>query len=141
MKNLDTVEKLETFILYIVMHQEKYKLPEIKLSKLLEFFRKVPEKGGEIFKRPDITYKMLMGDCDDWTTLISFIAYKKGYKYKHVYKLKNGYPIHIYPILLIKNKWVVLDPWQLRRPFVYKKRKNEVEVETCLMMNGVCQRF
>jgi hypothetical protein len=142
MKNLDTVEKLEVFILYVVMHPEKYDVPgDVKLTNLLTHFRKIPEKGAEIFKRPDLTYKMLMGDCDDWTTLVSFIAHKKGLKYKHVYKLKNGSPIHIYPILKIKDNWATFDPWQLNRPFYYKARKDEVEVETCLMMNGVCQRF
>jgi len=141
MKNLETVKKLEVFILYVIMHQEKYKLPEIKLSNLLQFFKMIPEKGGEIFKRPDLTYQMLTGDCDDWTTLISFIAHKKGIKCKHVYKLKNDSPVHIYPILFIKNRWVTLDPWQSRQAIAYKKKNDEKEVDTCLMIGGICQHF
>jgi len=45
MKNLDTVEKLEVFILYVVMHPEKYDVPgDVKLTNLLTHFKKIPEK-------------------------------------------------------------------------------------------------
>jgi len=142
MKNLETVKKLEAFILYVLMHKEKYSIPEdVEISRLLKYFKTIPEKGGEIFKRPDMVYKMLMGDCDDWTTLISFVAHKKKIPFKHVYVLKNDYPVHIFPILKIQNNWVVVDPWQLRKPFVYREKKNQIEVETCLKMTGICQRF
>ncbi len=136
MRNLKTVMKLEIFIAYIVTHASKYKVPDVKISKLLKIFKKIPEKGGEIFKRPDLTYMMMQGDCDDWTTLISFMAYRKNIKCKHVYLLKNNAPIHIFPILKINDKWITCDPWQGRFLKPYTKKKNEREVETCLLIDG-----
>ncbi len=136
MRNLSTVIKLEIFIAYIVTHISKYKVPEVKITKLLRDFKRIPEKGGEIFKRPDMIYLMMQGDCDDWTTLISFLAHRKGIKCKHVYLLKNNTPVHIFPILKVNDKWVTCDPWQGRLLKPYKRKKNEREVETCLLING-----
>lgn len=142
MKNIETIKKLEAFILYVILHQDKYIIPKVSFTNLLQFFKPIPEKGAEIFLRPDITYHRMSGDCDDWTTLISFIAKRKGIKYKHVYKLnKDNAAIHIYPILFIKGAWVTLDPWQSREAFKYKKLDDEKEIETCLMIGGICQTF
>ncbi len=141
MKNLETVKKLEVFILYIITHAEKYNIPEVKLLNLLQHFKMIPEKGGEIFKRPDLVYQMMTGDCDDWTTLVSFLAHRNNIKYKHVYKLKNDSPIHIYPVLKLSGEWVTIDPWQSRQAFKYRIRSDEKEVDTCLRIGGICQDF
>jgi len=93
---------------------------EIKKSDLIDIyenFQKRPEKGVEILRTPAEVYynykNGLGGDCDDYTTIISYIAHKLKIKFRYVFVLKNNKAFHIYPELFIKNKWVSYDIWNI----------------------------
>jgi len=109
-----SIFRIATFINYAVI-SEDFKIKKNDLEKVYKGFQKRPEKGAEILRKPREVYlnfhNGLGGDCDDYTTLISYIAYKLKIKFRYVFLLKDGKAFHIYPELKINNEWVNYDRW------------------------------
>lgn len=138
-KNFGSIKKLIAFIIYIL--EKDYKIPKWDYNRLLTHFKKIPEKGVEIFQRPDITYYRLLGDCDDWTTMIIKIAQKRGDDFKIVFKIKNNSAVHVYPIVKRGESWFTLDPWQSTTPIPFVKKADDKVVEVCFLFEGKCVKF
>lgn len=68
---------------------------------------KYKRENGDILYEPDEILKSKTADCEDLSLLIGTIAKIQGYPVK-LKIVKNG-TRHIYPLVKIKNKWVVMD--------------------------------
>ena len=107
-KNYKSIDKLIRFIIFVLGNDyNNIEHSKLKIDDIANNFIKIGERGAEIFQRPDITYLRNMGDCDDFTTLLCYIAHKKGLQYKIGFVIKENFAVHIYPII----EGILFDIW------------------------------
>jgi len=111
------IKKITRIASYIILAVQRDKL-EFGISKMFDLKKtwiKRPEKFKEILRMPTEVYynglNGMGGDCDDYTTLISRIAYHNKLKFRLCFPLKNNTAYHVYPEVYINKKWVDLDAW------------------------------
>jgi len=130
-KNKYSVKMLTTYIFTIIL-RDNLRVSNDYLTELKNNFQKRPEKYKEIFRKPtEIYYNFkngLGGDCDDYTTLISYIAYKLKIPFRLVFLIKNDSVFHIYPELYKAKKWQNWDRWN---PKLIDKDIKKLIIEPC----------
>lgn len=131
-RNENSIKRLITYILMIIM-RDNLKVSKDYLYTLKKEFQKRPEKGKEIFRKPSEVYynyiNGLGGDCDDYTTLIVYIANKLNIPYQIVFLKRNDAVYHVYPELYIKKKWHNWDRWNTK---IIKPDIVKIIIEPCL---------
>jgi len=84
-------------IFYIVEKREIINIVDKKIN-ILRKWKKLSEKGKEVFRDPRILKKRLAGDCDDLATLLAVIDKNKKIKLllliknDAIYHIKTSYP-------------------------------------------------
>ena len=131
-KNDNSIKRLVTYILLIIM-RDKLKVSKDYLYTLKKDFQMRPEKEVEIFRKPREVYynykNGLGGDCDDYTTLICYIANKLDIPFQIVFLRRNNSVYHVYPELYINKEWTNWDRWPTK---TLKEGVTKIIIEPCL---------